>query len=73
MRKAGLGAGPTNRGLNAGMSKRTGAVGGFTTRARGTRGGTTTESRQKEETEYQFFNGERYYVKPKPLMVMRST
>lgn len=39
-----------------------------TTKQRGTRGGTTSNTRTEQEIEWTTFQGEKIYIKPKPLM-----
>ncbi len=70
--KKGLGVAPTGKGLAGGVSKRTGQ---FTTTKRGTRGGTTSNTKTQENNEYvqDPKTGEQIYVKPKALMMHHSS
>jgi hypothetical protein len=61
-----IGGGPTSGAMGGGPSRRTG-----TTRRR-TAGVTTTGSVGPTDVEHVWHNGQRIYVKPKPLMMKRS-
>ena len=61
--------GPTGN-INAGVSRRSGGIGARTRKT----GGMTTSGtgREPEDNEYVFYNDQRIYVKPKPLMIRHS-
>jgi len=68
--RTGLGVAPTGKGLHGGVSKRTGGHAFTTTRMKGTRGGTTSNTRT-EDMKLDFLtlaDGQEICVKPKPLV-----